>query len=415
MPAMGELFAVGSTVAHGRYRIVDVIGGGGMAQVYRARDERLARFVALKGVRGDLLHDSGWTTRFQREAQTMAGLSHPNIVAVHDAGEEQRPGAGGRSIPYLVMELVPGRSLADLLRERGKLPLAEALRLASQVLSALAAAHARGVVHRDIKPANILLTEDGAAKVTDFGIAAVADRTALTRTGTVVGTPHYMSPEQVEGRRDIDGRSDLYSVGVLLFHLLSGRVPFDADSAWSIGYAHLHTPPPTLASVGVIVPAPVESVLARALAKNLEDRHQDAAAMRAAIDVLVHGEDEQGTRSQGTSPFTLDDLFSQESRSSARPRPGVRRTPLVRLVLLVPVLLALGWTMRAMIVDSENVGTITLVSACAVAWTWLAFMRKAEPPPPGRPIGWVQLIAGVSVMFQGMMTLMGLVLLIAGG
>ncbi|UQS31296.1 serine/threonine protein kinase [Streptomyces fradiae] len=411
---MGELFAVGSTVAHGRYRIVDVIGGGGMAQVYRARDERLARFVALKGVRGDLLHDSGWTTRFQREAQTMAGLSHPNIVAVHDAGEEQRPGAGGRSIPYLVMELVPGRSLADLLRERGKLPLAAALRLASQVLSALAAAHARGVVHRDIKSANILLTEDGAAKVTDFGIAAVADRTALTRTGTVVGTPHYMSPEQVEGRRDIDGRSDLYSVGVLLFHLLSGRVPFDADSAWSIGYAHLHTPPPTLASVGVIVPAPVESVLARALAKNPEDRHQDAAAMRAAIDVLVHGEDEQGTRSQGTSPFTLDDLFSQDSRS-ARPRPRVRRTPLVRLVLLVPVLLALGWTMRAMIVDSENVGTITLVSACAVAWTWLAFMRKAEPPPPGRPIGWVQLIAGVSVMFQGMMTLMGLVLLIAGG
>ncbi|WOI63091.1 protein kinase domain-containing protein [Streptomyces fradiae] len=412
---MGELFAIGSTVAHGRYRIVGLIGGGGMAQVYRARDERLARFVALKGVRGDLLHDSGWSTRFRREAQTMAGLSHPNIVAVHDAGEEHRSDGGGRPIPYLVMELVPGRSLADLLRERGRLPLAETLRLASQILSALAAAHARGVVHRDIKPANVLLTEDGTAKVTDFGIAAVADRTALTRTGTVIGTPHYMSPEQVEGRREIDGRSDLYAVGVLLFHLLSGHVPFDADSAWSIGYAHLHTPPPTLASVGITVPAPVESLIARALAKNPEDRHQDAAAMRGAIEVLVNANDEQGTRSQSTFPFTLGDLFSQETRSSARPRPEARRSPLVRLVLLVPVLLALGWTMRAMIVDSENVGTITLVSACAVAWTWLAFLRKAEPPPPGRPIGLVQLIAGVSVMFQGMMMLMGLVLLIAGG
>ncbi|MER5731099.1 protein kinase [Streptomyces sp. NPDC002138] len=280
---MGDLFETGRAVAQGRYRIEGLLGGGGMAQVYRAHDERLARTVALKAMRGDLPHDPGWAARFRREAQAMAALSHPNVVAVHDTGEE--PGAdGGPSVPYIVMELIPGRTLAEHLRERGPLPVAEALDLAAQMLAALAAAHARGLVHRDIKPANVLLAADGTAKVADFGIAATAeaDGTALTRTGTAIGTPHYMSPEQVEGRRGVDGRSDLYSLGIVLFQMLAGQVPFDAASGYSIGYLHVHGEPPTLASVGIDVPAPVQGLLTTALAKRPEDRFPDAPTMRAA-------------------------------------------------------------------------------------------------------------------------------------
>ncbi|MFJ7206277.1 serine/threonine-protein kinase [Streptomyces sp. NPDC098789] len=281
---MGELLATGTTLAQGRYRIEGLIGGGGMAQVYRARDERLARTVALKAMRGDLPHDPGWAARFRREAQAMAALNHPNVVAVHDTGEEPGPG-GGEPVPFIVMELVPGRSLGDHLRERGPLPVAEALDLAAQMLAALAAAHAQALVHRDIKPANVLLTGDGTAKVTDFGIAATAESAdaALTRTGTAIGTPPYMSPEQVEGRRGVDGRSDLYSLGVVLFQMLSGRLPFEAASGYAVGYMHLHTAPPTLSEVGIEVPAPVQGLLDAALAKQPQGRFPDATTMRAAV------------------------------------------------------------------------------------------------------------------------------------
>ncbi|MET3983390.1 serine/threonine-protein kinase [Streptomyces sp. PvR034] len=288
---MGELLAAGATLAQGRYRIQGLIGGGGMAQVYRARDERLARTVALKAMRGDLPHDPGWAARFRREAQAMAALSHPNVVAVHDTGEEVGPG-GGEPVPFIVMELVAGRSLGDHLRERGPLPAAEALDLAAQVLAALAAAHAQALVHRDIKPANVLLTGDGTAKVADFGIASTAESAdaGLTRTGTAIGTPSYMSPEQVEGRRGVDGRSDLYSLGVVLFQMLSGRLPFEAESGYAVGYLHVHTPPPTLAEFGIEVPAPVQGILDAALAKRPQDRFPDAATMRAAVLAAVRAQ-----------------------------------------------------------------------------------------------------------------------------
>ncbi|MFJ9793949.1 protein kinase domain-containing protein [Streptomyces globosus] len=406
---MGELFQAGSTVAQGRYRIVELIGTGGMAQVFRARDERLGRFVALKAMRHDLTYDPGWATRFRREAQTMAGLSHPNIVAVHDTGEERRAGSG-RPVPYLVMELVAGRSLADLLDERGRLPLAEALTLAVQILAALAAAHARGVVHRDIKPANVLLAEDGTAKVADFGIAAVAGRTVLTGTGAVLGTPHYMSPEQVMGRRDLDGRSDLYAVGVLLFRMVSGRVPFDADSAWSVGYAHLHTPPPTLASTGISVPKAVESLLARALAKDPGDRFPDASAMREAVARLTRAEDERATRQQTPFEFGLEDLFPPASSAPPPPRPRAeaRRRALVELLRFVPVLLTVGWTVIAQSRDTVDVGTITLVSACGLAWTWYACMRRDDSALTGWPRILVQAAAATGVVVHGVAVLAGL-------
>ncbi|MFJ1731699.1 protein kinase [Streptomyces sp. NPDC088254] len=261
----------------GRYRIEAKLGSGGMADVFRAYDTKLARMVALKTMRTGLSFDDGYPARFRREAQAMAAISHPHVVAVHDMGDEP--------VPYIVMELVDGRSLDDLLRAGRPLPVAQALHLASQVLAGLAVAHAHGLVHRDIKPGNVLLATDGTAKVADFGIARAVEGagTAITRTGLLIGTPHFMSPEQVLGRSDIDGRSDLYSVGVMLFQMLAGRLPFEADSGYAIGYLHLTAPPPTLASLGITADPAVEAVLARALAKEPAHRYPDAESMRAAL------------------------------------------------------------------------------------------------------------------------------------
>ncbi|MGA4803339.1 serine/threonine-protein kinase [Streptomyces lavendulocolor] len=274
---MGDTLGPGVVLAGGRYRIEAKLGSGGMADVFRAYDTKLTRKVALKAMKTGLSSDGGYPARFRREAQAMAAISHPHVVAVHDMGDEP--------VPYIVMELVDGSSLADLLRAGHPLPVAQALDLASHVLAGLAVAHARGLVHRDIKPGNVLLAADGTAKVADFGIAraAAGSGAALTRTGLMIGTPHFMSPEQLLGRSDIDGRSDLYSVGVMLFQMLAGRLPFEADSSYALGYQHLNAPPPTLASLGIAAGPAVEAVLARALAKEPADRYPDAESMRAAL------------------------------------------------------------------------------------------------------------------------------------
>ncbi|QCW79221.1 serine/threonine protein kinase [Streptomyces sp. S6] len=208
---------------------------------------------------------------------------HPHVVAVHDVGEEELPDG---QVPYLVMEYVEGRPLSHSVPPHpGGLPLAEALRFTAEILDALAASHARGLVHRDIKPANVMVAGGGSVKVMDFGIARALDgrATALTGTGSMVGTPHYMAPEQFESGRPIDGRADLYAVGVVLFQLLTGSLPFDADSGWRIGYLHITAEPPRLAALGAHVPAPVQALLTRALAKDPAARFPDARTMRAAV------------------------------------------------------------------------------------------------------------------------------------
>ncbi|MFE4263722.1 protein kinase [Streptomyces sp. NPDC056883] len=282
---MGEIFEQGETLAGGRYRIDGTLGSGGMALVYHGWDTRLSRAVAVKTMRPELSLDEGYSLRFRREAQAMAALAHPNVVTVHDTGEEPR--VDGPPVPYFVMELVTGRSLADRLRTEGALPVAEAARIADQVLAALAVSHERGMVHRDIKPANVLLAgSEDTVKVADFGIvrAMVGDDVPLTGTRMMVGTPQYMSPEQVRGL-EVDGRSDLYAVGVLLFEMLTGRVPFDGEDGYVIGYRHVTEPPPTLASHGIFGRPQLETVLARALAKGPQERYADAHAMRAALRV----------------------------------------------------------------------------------------------------------------------------------
>ncbi|MER5889753.1 protein kinase, partial [Streptomyces sp. NPDC001941] len=275
----------GTALRGGRYVLDGVLGEGGMATVHLARDTALNRPVAIKVMDGALGRDASFRRRFEREAQTVAALSHPHVVAVHDIGEHEVPDAD--PLPYLVMEYVEGESLRERL-VRGPLRLDEALRIADQVLAGLSASHAKGVVHRDVKPANVMLTRDGSCKVMDFGIARAAEAagTHLTRTGLVIGTVPYMAPEQATGGA-VDARTDLYSMGVVLFELLSGRLPFADDSVPTLLYKHVHEPPPTLAAAGAPHPAAVlaalQPVLDRALAKAPVDRHRDATAMREAL------------------------------------------------------------------------------------------------------------------------------------
>ena len=223
----------------GRYELGGVLGRGGMAEVRRARDLRLSRDVAVKQLRVDLATDPTFQARFRREAQSSAGLNHPNIVSVYDTGEEPDP-ATKVSVPYIVMELVEGHTLREILRTGRQIQPSKALEFAQGVLEALDYSHKAGIVHRDIKPANVMLTPNGTVKVMDFGIArAVADTSAtMTQTAAVIGTAQYLSPEQARGET-VDSRSDIYSAGCLLYELLVGRPPFQGDS---VSYTHLTLP-----------------------------------------------------------------------------------------------------------------------------------------------------------------------------
>ena len=227
----------------GRYELQNLIGRGGMADVWKARDHRLGRDVAVKKLRTDLASDDTFQARFQREAQSAARLNHPNIAAVYDTGETKDP-ATGLPVPFIVMELIDGHTLRDVLRDGRKILPRRALEFTQGVLDALSYSHAAGIVHRDIKPANVMLTREGYVKVMDFGIArAVADTSAtMTQTAAVIGTAQYLSPEQARGET-VDNRADIYATGCLLYELLVGRPPFIGDSPVSVAYQHVREVP----------------------------------------------------------------------------------------------------------------------------------------------------------------------------
>ena len=278
----------------GRYEVRSLIGRGGMAEVHLGFDTRLSRVVAIKMLRRDLAQDSIFQARFRREAQSAASLNHPNIVAVYDTGEEIIEDAVGRSIavPYIVMEYVEGHTVKDLISDGTAVPINEAVEIVSGVLSALDYSHANHLVHRDIKPGNIMLTSDGKIKVMDFGIArALTDSQAtMTQTNAVVGTAQYLSPEQARGET-VDARSDLYSTGVVLFELLTGRPPFKGDSAVAVAYQHVEQIPPTPSSILSDIPDSLDRVVLKALAKNREDRYPSAAAMLSDLQRVSRGLD----------------------------------------------------------------------------------------------------------------------------
>ncbi|AYN43711.1 serine/threonine protein kinase [Streptomyces dangxiongensis] len=298
----------GGLVGDGRYRLTHRLGRGGMAEVFAAEDVRLGRTVAVKLLRADLAEDPVSKARFTREAQSVAGLNHHAIVAVYDSGEDS---VGGQSVPYIVMELVEGRTIRDLLLNAEAPGPEQALIIVSGVLEALAYSHQHGIVHRDIKPANVIITHSGAVKVMDFGIARALHgaSTTMTQTGMVMGTPQYLSPEQALGKA-VDHRSDLYATGCLLYELLSLRPPFTGETPLSVVYQHVQdipTPPSQVADG--TCPPELDGLVMRSLAKDPDDRFQTAEEMRGLVQYGLQMLYEQGghTGTWNTGPVAAHD------------------------------------------------------------------------------------------------------------
>ncbi|GAB2940947.1 Stk1 family PASTA domain-containing Ser/Thr kinase [Nonomuraea fastidiosa] len=271
----------------GRYELDGVVGRGGMAEVYRARDIRLDRVVAIKTLRSDLARDHTFQARFRREAQSAASLNHPAVVAVYDTGEDV---TDGTPVPYIVMEYVDGRTLRDLLRQDRRLLPERAVELVDGILRALDYSHRGGIVHRDIKPANVMITRSGDVKVMDFGIArAMADSAAtMTQTAQVIGTAQYLSPEQARGER-VDARSDIYSTGCVLYELLTGQPPFTGDSPVAIAYQHVREEPIPPSQIDPEIPQWADAIVLKAMAKDPSQRYQSAGEMRADIQRAMSG------------------------------------------------------------------------------------------------------------------------------
>ncbi len=261
---------IGKTIAN-RYEIISQTGVGGMATVYTARDNVLNRKVAIKVLKYEFTTDEEFIKRFNSEAQAAASLTHPNIVSIYDVGNED-------GIYYIVMELVRGKTLKQIITEEGALPWKWSVNIAMQIASALETAHKNNIVHRDIKPHNIIITEDGVAKVTDFGIAKAVSNSTITAFGTTIGSVHYFSPEQAKGGYT-DAKSDIYSLGVVMYEMLTGRVPFDSDTSVSVALKHMQEPPVPPMEINDNIPQAVNDIILKAMEKEPMARYQTATAM----------------------------------------------------------------------------------------------------------------------------------------
>jgi len=271
-----------------RYELGEILGFGGMSEVHLARDLRLGRDVAIKVLRADLARDPTFYLRFRREAQNAAALNHPAIVAVYDTGEAETETG---PLPYIVMEYVEGETLRDIVRGTGPMAPKRAMEIIADVCAALDFSHRNMIVHRDVKPANVMINKAGAVKVMDFGIArAISDAASpMTQTAAVIGTAQYLSPEQARGEQ-VDARSDVYSVGCVLFEILTGEPPFKGDSPVAVAYQHVREDPPLPSSVNAAVPPELDSVILKAMAKNPANRYQSAAEMRSDLIRVLSGQ-----------------------------------------------------------------------------------------------------------------------------
>ncbi len=326
-------------VLGGRYRLSRPIARGGMAEVWEAHDEVLGRRVAVKVLHPHLAADEAFLARFRREAIAAARLAHPNIVATFDTGVDD-------GVAYIVMELVDGHTLRQELAEQGALTPVRAIHIASQVADALDYAHSSGVIHRDVKPGNILLTEDERVKVADFGIAKAAIETLedsgvssvtgdLTQSGAIVGTAKYLSPEQVNGE-PVDGRSDVYALGVLLYEMLCGRAPFVGDTDVAVAMQHATATPLSPRQVRAGIPRPLEAIVLRAMAKTPERRYPTAAELHTALLSIDLGPDDAipAIRREDTPPRGTPPTFAQSERSWI--------VPVVAIVVLAVTLGVVG-------------------------------------------------------------------------
>ncbi|GGF87770.1 Stk1 family PASTA domain-containing Ser/Thr kinase [Paenibacillus aceti] len=356
----------------GRYQIIERIGGGGMALVYRAQDILLNRNVAIKVLRQQFVNDEEFIRRFRREAQSAASLSHPNIVSVYDVGQEG-------DVHYIVMEYIEGRNLNEIIKERAPLQVDEAVRIASQIADALDHAHMNHIIHRDIKPHNILIGRNGWVKVTDFGIARAVTSTTITQTGSVVGSVHYFSPEHAKGVATGE-KSDLYSLGIVLYQMLTGRLPFLGESPISVALKHLQEHFDEPRSVNPMIPQSVENIILKSMRKNPGERYESAKEMRRDLETsllperrteskLIFAEDDdedstrivpaikpQGRQSGGGSKLSRDDQGSDErQKKKASQKPSSSKVKMwvgITLIVLV-AMLGIAWYVNKLVTVPE--------------------------------------------------------------
>lgn len=299
-------------VLGGRYEILDRIGGGGMALVYKGHDILLNRKVAVKVLRQQYVHDEEFIRRFRREAQAAASLSHPNVVSIYDVGQEDET-------HYIVMEYVEGKTLNDLIKERAPLPVEESIRIAGQICDALDHAHHNQIIHRDIKPHNILIGKNGRVKVTDFGIARAADSSQITQTGSVVGSVHYFSPEHAKGTLT-GAQSDLYSLGIVLYQMLTGRLPFLGESPISVALKHLQEDVEEPRKVNPLIPQSVENIILKSMRKKPEERYRSAKEMMQDFDSCLNPE----RRNEPKITFIAEEDEDYDDDEKTRVLPAIR-------------------------------------------------------------------------------------------
>ena len=340
-----------------RYELKDVVGTGGMSTVYRAYDSLLERHVALKILHDRFTDDDEYVERFRHEARAVAQLSHPNIVTVIDRGEQD-----GRQ--FIVFELVAGENLKELVERTGPLPVRRVLELGLDIARALAFAHASGLIHRDVKPQNVLLDGEGQPKVTDFGIARSLDAVGHTQTGTVLGTSHYIAPEQARGQR-VDKQTDVYSFGVVLFELLTGAVPYAGDNFLTVAMRHVNDPVPSVLERRPDCPLRLASLVEAALAKEPHERPQDMEAVVAELEACLAGLD---AKPDGEATMIRRSPVLKEPRPR-RARAARRRVPLaailIGLVVIAVVVAALVFGLGGD--EQGKVGGDSVASVSAVA------------------------------------------------
>src|SRR5215203_5907919 len=340
----------------GRYALGELLGGGGMAQVYLTRDEVLGRDVALKVLRAQYTDDEGFVERFRREAKNAAALNHPTIVQVYDQGRTED------GTYYIAMEYVPGGTLAQRIKQGGPMGPAEAAGVASRLAEALAVAHERGIIHRDIKPQNVLLTASGDAKVADLGIARAASSKTMTETSLIFGTASYMSPEQAKGER-VGPQSDLYSLGVVLYQMLTGELPYTADNPLATAMKHVDEAPRHPREANPAVPEELDALTAKLLAKDPADRYASAAELaedlgrvRDGLPALAAGLGDHTTAQMSRSTGkTLTAPVAAPVRGPSPPAGSGRRRALLGALLLGAVLLAgLAWALSLGLLDQGS-------------------------------------------------------------
>ena len=343
-----------------RYEILEKIGEGGMATVYKARCNILKRYVAVKVLRDEFTTDEEFIKRFNTEAQAAASLTHPNIVSIYDVGHED-------NIYYIVMELVQGKTLKEIINQDGVLPWKWSVNIAIQVASALETAHRNNIVHRDIKPHNIIITEDGIAKVTDFGIAKAVSNSTITAFGTTIGSVHYFSPEHARGGYT-DAKSDIYSLGVVMYEMLTGRVPFDADTPVSIALKHMQEKPIEPIKLNPSIPFAVNKIIMKAMEKEISQRYQSATEMLKDLSMAL--KDPEGNFVKGNSENmqytqvipslnenieekTQDKKAQDESEKDSAKRKKIKKIWTIVIVALIVILIpVIGFFATKLIIDA---------------------------------------------------------------